>query len=187
MISKILTPFSVAAMVSTAISWFSPIGIGPSMNPPSSTLTGILMLCVGPFVPVAYNAARRKSDPDVSDASKRILLYGLGLASYTVGAVVFLVFGNWVMFVMALAYLCVGSTMLAITFVWKISAHTAGVAGPTTALVFVFGTWTFPLYVLSILMVWSRVRLHAHTLRQAVAGLVVAIAVTGLVYLAFFP
>jgi len=186
LISKALTPFSVAAMISVAISSFSPTGIGSRMSSLSSTLIGILTLCVGPLVPVACNAARCKGDADVSNTSERIPLYGLGLASYAVGAVIFLVFGNWVMFVMALTYLCVGSTMLAISFAWKISAHTAGIAGPTTALVFVFGTWIMPLYVLSILVVWSRVRLHAHTFLQAVAGLVVAIAVTSVVYLAFY-
>lgn len=186
LISKALTPFSVAAIVSVAFSWFSPAGIGPGMSSLSSTLIGTITLCVGPLVPVAYNAKRGRGDLDVSHASQRIPLYGLGLASYAAGAVVFSIFGNWVMFVMALAYLCVGSTMLAITLAWKISAHTAGIAGPTTALVFVFGTWIMPLYALSIIMVWSTVKLRAHTVAQAVAGLIVAIAVTSVVYLVFY-
>jgi len=86
LISKALTPFSVAAIISVAFSWFSPTGIGPGMSPLSSTLIGMLTLCVGPFVPVAYDARPGRSDPDVSDATKRIPLYGFGLASYAVGA-----------------------------------------------------------------------------------------------------
>jgi membrane-associated phospholipid phosphatase len=39
---------------------------------------------------------------------------------------------------------------------------------------------------LSIMMVWSRVKLDAHTLNQAVAGLLVAIAVTSCVYFLFY-
>jgi membrane-associated phospholipid phosphatase len=86
------------------------------------------------------------------------------------------------MLVIALAYLCVASTTFMITLVWKISAHTAGVAGPITALVFVFGPSVLPLHILSVVMVWSRVKLGAHTLTQAVAGVLVAIAVTSCVY-----
>lgn len=186
LVSKALTPFGVAAIISVAFSWFSPIGTGPVMSPLISMLIGFLTLCMGPFVPVAYNAKRGRSDLDVSDINKRIPLYGLGLASYGVGAVIFFAFDNWLMFVMSLAYLCVGSTMLAITLAWKISAHTAGIAGPTTALAFVFGVWILPLYSVSILMVWSRVKLGSHTPTQAVGGVIVAIIVTSLVYLAFY-
>lgn len=180
--SKAFTPFSVAAIVSVAFSWFSPIGIESVMSPLSSAFIGILTLCVAPFVPVVYSARSGRTDLDVSDVKKRVPLYGMGLAGYAVGAATFFALDNRLMFVMALAYLCVGSTMFLITLLWKISAHTAGIAGPTTALLFVFGAWILPLYALSILMVWSRVKLRAHTLSQAVAGLVVAITVTSVVF-----
>lgn len=85
------------------------------------------------------------------------------------------------------AYLCVASATFVITVLWKISAHTAGIAGPSTALVFVFGACALPLYLLAILMVWSRVKLGAHTLDQAVAGVIVAIGIASLVYYVFYP
>lgn len=185
-LSNVLTPFGVAAIMSIVLSWFSPIGIGPTMSPPSSASIGILTLCIFPFLPVIYSAKRGKTDLDVSEVEKRVPLYGLGLLGYALGAMVFLVLGNWLMSVMALAYLCVGMNMLLITLAWKISAHTAGVAGPTTALVFLFGTWILPLYLLSLWMIWARVRLRAHTLSQAVAGMLVAILVTSLVFMAFY-
>lgn len=137
-------------------------------------------------MPVVYSAKSGKTDLDVSEVGKRVPLYGLGLLGYALGAMVFLLLGNWLMSAMALAYLCVGMGMLLITLAWKISAHTAGVAGPTTALVFVFGMWVVPLYLLSLLMIWARVRLRAHTLSQAVAGILVAILVTSLVFMAFY-
>jgi membrane-associated phospholipid phosphatase len=108
------------------------------------------------------------------------------LIGYAMGIATFLVLNNKLMFVMALAYLCVGLAMCLITLGWKISAHTAGIAGPTTALVLVFGIWVAPLYSLSILMVWARVKLCAHTPNQAVAGLIVAITITGIVFLLFY-
>jgi membrane-associated phospholipid phosphatase len=184
--SRTFTPFAVAAIISITFSWFSPVGIGPMMNPLSSALVGILTLCVAPFVPVLYSTMSGRTDLDVSDATKRAPLYGLGLIGYAMGITAFLVLNNRLMFVMAVAYLCVGLAVCLITLAWKISAHTAGIAGPTTALVFVFGIWIVPLYALSILMVWARVKLHAHTLSQAVAGLIVAITITSIVYLLFY-
>ena len=184
--SNLITPFTVAAAVSVVFSWFSPIGTGPVMTPLSSAAIGILTLCIAPFVPVAYSARTGRTDLDVSDVSKRAPLYVPGLVSYAAGALVFFTLNNEIMFPIALAYVCVTLATFLITLVWKISAHTAGIAGPTTALVFVFGTRILPLYALSILMIWSRVKLRAHTLTQAVAGIVVAITITSLVYAVFY-
>jgi len=184
--SKVFTPFSMAAIVSVAFSWFSPSGIGQVMSPLSSAAIGILTLCVAPFVPVAYSARSGRTDLDVSDVKKRAPLYGIGLVGYALGTAAFHAFNNQLMFLMGLAYLCVGLAMFLITLLWKISAHTAGIAGPTTALVLVFGAWLFPLYALSILMVWSRVKLRAHTLSQAISGMIVAITITILVFSAYY-
>jgi len=180
--SNLFTPFSVAAIVSVVFSWFSPIGIGPLMTPLSSALTGILTLSVLPFVPVVYSARTGRTDLDVSDVRQRGPLYLPGLASYVAGAAIFLILNNKVMFVISFAYICVASVTFLITFAWKISTHTAGIAGPSTALVFVFGAQLLPVYLLSVLMVWSRVKLGAHTPRQAIAGLIVAVAITALLY-----
>jgi membrane-associated phospholipid phosphatase len=185
--SRILTPFAVAALISIIFSWFAPTRIGRLMNPLSSTLVGILTLCVASFVPVLYSTMSGRTDLDVSDATKRAPLYGLGLIGYAIGIAAFLAFSNRLMFVIALAYLCVGLAMCLITLTWKISAHTAGIAGPTTALLFVFGASIAPLYALSVFMVWARVKLRAHTPSEAVAGLIVATVITSIVYLLFYP
>jgi len=75
--SRTFTPFAVGAIISIAFSWFSPIGIGPLMNPLSSALLGILTLCVAPFVPVLYSTMSGRTDLDVSDATKRAHCTGL--------------------------------------------------------------------------------------------------------------
>ena len=185
--SNLVTPFSVAAAISVGFSCFSPIGVGTIMSPLSSAFIGILTLSLAPFLPVAYSARTGRTDLDVSDVSKRAPLYVPGIVSYVGAALVFLTLNNKIMFVIAFAYVCVTLATFLITLAWKISAHTAGIAGPTTALVFVFGLSLLPLYVLSILMVWSRVKLRAHTPTQAVAGIVVAITITSLVCTVFYP
>lgn len=184
--SNVFSPFSVAAIVCVAFSWLSPIGIGPWLNPFSSTMIGVATLSLLPFLPIVYEVRTGKTDLDVSDPKKRVPLYLPGLASYAIGAAVFFVLNSKVMFVIALAYVCVASATFVITLVWKISTHTTGVAGPITALAFVFGPWLLVLHVLSVVMVWSRVKLGAHTLNQAAAGLLVAVGITSCVYCLFY-
>ena len=65
--SGIFTPFGVAAIVSIVFSWFSPVGLGPVMNPLSSAFVGIVALCLAPFVPVLYSTMTGRTDLDVSD------------------------------------------------------------------------------------------------------------------------
>jgi len=113
--SNVFTPFSVAAIVSVVFSWFSPIGIGPLMTPLSSALTGILTLCVLPFVPVVYSARTGRTDLDVSDIRQRAPLYLPGLASYVGGATIFLTLNNKVMFAISFACICVASATFLIT------------------------------------------------------------------------
>jgi len=184
--SEVFTPFAVAAVISITFSWFSPIGLGPSMNPMSSALAGIATLCLAPLVPVLCCVMTGRTDLDVSDPTRRVPLYGLGSIGYVIGIVMFGLLHNRLMFVMALAYLCVTLAVAMITLAWKVSAHTAGIAGPTTALVFVFGIWAVTLYALSIVMVWARVTLHSHTRNQAIAGVIVAIMITSIVFRLFY-
>ncbi len=184
--SNVFSPFGVAAAVCVAFSWSSPIGLGPWLNPFSSAMIGIMTLALLPFLPILHEVRAGRTDLDVSDSKKRIPLYILGLISYLIGAAVFLVLNSRVMFVIAFAYVCVASATFIITLVWKISTHTTGVAGPITALAFVFGPWALILHVLSLMMVWSRVKLGAHTLNQATAGLLAATGITSCVYYLFY-
>ena len=115
--SKTLTPFAVAAIISVVSSRFSPKGIGRVMSPFSLALIGILTLCVFPLVPVLYSASIGRTDLGVSDVTKRVPLYGVGLIGYAIAVVTFRVLDNKLMFAMALAYLCVSLAMCVITLV----------------------------------------------------------------------
>jgi membrane-associated phospholipid phosphatase len=184
--STVLTPFSVAAIESIVFSWFSPTRIGPVTSPGISALLGILILCIGPFVPVAYSVRTRRTDLDISDRNKRASIYVISVIAYAVGVVVFWATDNNIMFVLSVAYFCVGFALMMITFVWKISAHTAATAGMATALWLVFGVWMLPVSVLVVLTVWARVRLGAHTILQALAGAILSIVITALVFLGLY-
>jgi membrane-associated phospholipid phosphatase len=184
--SAVLTPFSVAAIESIVFSWFSPTGVGPATGPGLSALLGILILGIGPFVPVAYSVKTRRTDFDISDRNKRASVYVISMIAYAVGVVVFWATENKIIFVLSVAYLCVGFALMLITLAWKISAHAAATAGMATALWLVLGAWMLPVYVLAVLTIWARVRLGAHTIAQALAGAVLSMMTTAFVFLGLY-
>lgn len=184
--SAALTPFSVAAIESIVFSWFSPTGVGPVTSPGVSALFGVLILCIGPFVPVAYSVRTRRTDLDISDRNKRGSIYVISVIAYVVGVLFFWATENKIMFVLSVAYLCVGFALMLITFTWKISAHAAATAGMATALWLVLGVWMLPSFVLAVLTIWARVRLGAHTLLQALAGAILSIVMTALVFVRLY-
>jgi len=184
--SAVLTPFSVAAIESIIFSWFSPTGVGPVTNLGVSALFGVLILSIGPFVPVAYAVRTKRIDLDISDRNKRGPVYMISLIAYAVGVLFFWATENKIMFVLSVAYLCVGLALMLITFAWKISAHAAATAGMATALWLVLGMWMLSVYVLVAVVIWARVRLGAHTFLQALAGAILSVAITALVFVGLY-
>jgi membrane-associated phospholipid phosphatase len=61
---------------------------------------------------------------------------------------------------------------------WKISVHSMGVAGPTTALIFAFGPVGSILGLILPFVMWSRVYLKKHTINQVIAGAVLGFLLT---------
>jgi len=184
--SAVLIPFGVAAIESIIFSWASPTGVGPITSPEVSALLGVLILCIGPFMPVAYALRTKRIDVHISDRNKRAPIYVISLIAYAVGVLVFWATDNKIMFVLSAAYLSVGIALMLITFAWKISAHAAATAGMATALSLVLGVWMLPSFVLAVLTIWARVRLGAHTLLQALAGAVLSIVITALVFVGLY-
>jgi len=86
------------------------------------------------------------------------------------------------MFVLSMSYVFVSSADAIVNLFWKISAHASGTAGPITAIVFVFGLQLIPLYVLTLLAFWIRLRLKVHNILQLVVGALIAIFITSIVY-----
>lgn len=72
-----------------------------------------------------------------------------------------------------------------ITQYWKISLHLVGIAGAMTVCCLLWGSLCLFLSPLVLLVGWARWRLHAHTLLQALAGTILAVSVTILIYWLF--
>ena len=71
--------------------------------------------------------------------------------------------------------------MFIITLRWKISGHSAAIAGLAVLLVNLVSPALYPALLLIPLVVWARIRLHRHTLAQTIAGVLSGIIYIGLV------
>lgn len=74
-----------------------------------------------------------------------------------------------------------------ITFVWKISFHSATLTAAVTLLVLFRGPEFGWLYLLLIPVIWSRLVLKQHTPAQLVAGTLGGVTITYLAFLLFRP
>ena len=67
---------------------------------------------------------------------------------------------------------------------WKISLHTAFIAGLVTILVILYGWTAIVTVVLVALVAWARIELKYHSLAQATAGAILAVLI---VIVVFYP
>lgn len=72
--------------------------------------------------------------------------------------------------------------LLAITFFWKVSVHSAVASGSLAIVLTVFGPWTLALVPVVVLIGWSRVRLRCHTVGQVAVGMLIGAAVSAPLY-----
>ena len=178
LLSCILMPPMIALYAIVSFSLFSPIGLG-SLNAFSSIAIGVVFLVLVPLGSAYYF---NRGNIDVDKKEDRVIPYLVGIVSYLIASSIFWLLNAHIMFVISMAYVFVTSAISIINIFWKISAHTAGVAGPTTALIYVFGLNLIPLYALTLLVIWIRLKLKAHNMLQLMTGAIVAIFITSLVY-----
>jgi len=158
-------------------------GGGSDPIAPSGVALGVLFISVLPVTAVVYHAWRGSVDLNVSSREKRPLFFVPALLSYVVASVLFWFLSLRPLYIVSVCYVAVTATVFAFTLRWKISIHTAAVAGPVTLLAFSFGPMMLPLYLLVAALFWARVHLHAHSAAQAAMGVLVSMAVTSVVCL----
>ncbi len=177
-ISLVLSPPFLGLYVAVILSLFSPIGLGV-LDVLSSVALGSFFLFV---VPLASVLIFSRDDIDIRDRKKRFLPYAMSIFGYLAGTLVFWHFNSVTMLAMTATYLSVSIVSFLINCFWKISGHAAGVAGPVTALLYVFGTIVAPLYLLVPVISIVRVKMKAHNIWQVAAGSLEGIIITLIVY-----
>lgn len=164
-------------MASLVFSLFSPIGLGNATGL-SSMLIATIFLILAPVLIVYYF----EKDFDIEDRKRRSKPYLVTILCFLACSVTFWLLDSKVMFLLSLSYFFVTSAIAIVNILWKISAHASGMAGPTTALVFVFGAHLTPLYLITIITMWIRLKAKAHDTYQLFAGATVAIIITLSIY-----
>ena len=180
-ISAILSPPAIALGTVTVFAFFSPIGTG-LLQPWQSFLLGFFFIVIGPILPLTTMVALGKLTFDVRNRRDRPLLYLAAILVYSAGAVVTWLYQNHTLTVLAVAYAAVTSAIAIVSLFWKVSAHAAGVAGPITGLIWIYGLIPVPFLLLAVLVAWARWRQGLHTITQLISGILIAMIVTAGVY-----
>src|SRR6266852_5920453 len=140
----------------------------------------LFFLSVGPLIYILICVRLGKlSDIDVSRRSQRAGPFLFGIISVMIGWLV-LALTNGPRNLQTVLIIAVfsGIIMMMITFWWKISIHASSLGGAATMLTVLYGAVMLPLFVLLVLVSWSRVALRRHTVTQVIAGSLAGIALS---------
>jgi membrane-associated phospholipid phosphatase len=132
----------------------------------------LFFLSVGPLLYIIIGVRLGiLSDIDVSRRSQRIGPFIFGIVSAMIGWLV-LTHTNGPRNLQTVMIITIfsGIIMMVITFWWKISMHASSLGGVATMLTVLYGAVMLPLFVLLVLVSWSRVVLRRHTIPQVIAG-----------------
>jgi membrane-associated phospholipid phosphatase len=176
-ISNILSP----AVISLPLVFL--VALYRSSNQASNLYYALITLffaSIGPLLYIVIGVRLGKfTDVDVSVRSQRTGPFLFGLGSCFLGLLVIAqTHGPKNLQTLMIMTIISGIILMITTMWWKISIHASTLAGAVTLLTALYGLVMLPAYLLVILVSWSRVVLHRHTIAQVTAGSLVSIAMT---------
>ena len=181
-ISRVASAPLINLYVGLIFSWFSPIGLGSILTPLTNMMICISLMVVLPITPILYEAWHGNVDLDVSVRESRTKFFMFPIICYIIAYFVYNYFGCLIMSALAAAYFTVTTGVMIASLKTKVSVHGAGVGGPGTALFFVYGWIAFPVILLWILVIISRIVLRQHTLNESIAGVLLGVIITTIIY-----
>ena len=147
----------------------------------------IFFLCIFPMIAILYYHNKGTIDIWVSNKKQRTPFYIIAILGYLLSSIIFYQQQDIIFYLFSLAYFSVALSLLISNFITKISSHSAGIAGPVTALVIMYGIIGLPLYLILIPIIWARLKLQSHTPLQLLFGILLSIIVTTIVYILLSP
>lgn len=187
-LSDVFSPLLMATYAMIVALWLTPMRVLPVGVRAGSTAGVFFITAVLPAILVAVLMKMgRVSDASISDRHQRALPFAFTVICY-IGAAFFVgaLHAPWWM-VRFLAAAAVAATLeLFISYAWKISAHTAGIAGfagfifwlTQRGALIVDGLGAVSLALLLVgLVAWARLFLYRHTVLQTLAGAVLGFGV----------
>jgi len=181
-ISRVTPAPLINLYVGIIFSWFSPIGLGPILTPMGSLLLCIALMVIVPIAPIILEAVKGNVDLDVSKRESRTKFLLFSLPCYLLSFGVYAILGCVIMSSLAAAYFTVTTGVTVATMRTKVSVHGAGVGGPGTALLFVFGIIALPVVFVWVAVIWARIVLQQHSMTQSLTGVLLGVIITALTY-----
>jgi hypothetical protein len=149
-------------------------------------IVAVAGISVTPYLFVRRGVRKgRYSDHHVSKREQRFVPLVLGTTATAIAFVLLIALhASRVLIATMIAVIVVLIIATAIThyWKWKISLHLVGVAGAVTVVVLTFGPLWLLLSPLVAMVAWARWKVGAHTLLQAVAGMVLAVGATVFIF-----
>ncbi|HME54817.1 MAG TPA: hypothetical protein VKM55_21615 [Candidatus Lokiarchaeia archaeon] len=189
-IARRISDIGNAMTYSLLLAIFLAFCIPQTFSPWLVFLVAFLVMVFGPAAVLVAGMKLGKIDFDVSNQNSRNLFYLIIEGFYVAGTIIFssLVMPSWVFFNIGIVSVSLNGLLLLINFKWKISAHAAGAAGPTTGFAFIFGWWTLIITVPCVIaIIWSRFYLKKHTIGQLIAGTAFAVIIYSVVFAILYP
>jgi membrane-associated phospholipid phosphatase len=138
----------------------------------------LLFATISPIFLIITWSKLKKIDRDYTIKETRNYPLLIMVIIYFIGSLIL-----WVMKANPLSIslmLCYAFNTLIVFFInlkWKISVHSMGISGPTTAILF-FSPLGFILGLLGPIVMWSRTTLKKHTTKQVLAGSILGYVLT---------
>ena len=181
LLTEVLAPAPMAAALLVVIAWRS----APTTE--AALVWASISILFASLIPISYvlHGVRRRrfSDRHVVVRQQRPVPLVVAIASVSIGLAVLSVVGAPRLLVALVGAMGVGLTVsLAVTLFWKMSIHTAVVAGAAVIMVLVFGQVWLVLVAVVALAGWSRVELGDHTPAQVIGGGVIGALVAAAVF-----
>lgn len=166
-ISSITNPPFVAIPVFIVINYT----LLPEGNWVWFSAVSIFFVSVIPILTSISWIKKKNLDLDMPRRQDRIYPLLLVILAYMMGVMVLYILGApQLTTVLMICYLCNTIAALLFSLFWKISIHAMGIAGPATAILYLFG-WSGLLFSLLVpLVIWSRLYLKKHSPAQLITG-----------------
>jgi len=155
-------------------------------------LWAMLFLCLIPLGSLFFYIPRKNEERTKTLHRQRVISFAFMMVSYPIGWLVLgLTQAPRIFTATAATYTFVTLGLIVFNLVlhYKASGHAAGVSGPVTSMIYIFGIWAAPLLLLLPLVTWARLAAKGHNFWQTVVGAVMsgAIAITVLWVFGFTP
>ncbi len=132
-------------------------------------------------VVLLWSKKKKNIAADLPKKKDRNIPLILVIISYLIGTFVLCMFNAPP--ISTILMFCYFSNTLIVFFInlfWKISIHSMGVAGPTTALIYAFGYIGSVLGLILPIVMWSRVYLKKHSMSQVIMGALLGFVLTAI-------